>query len=116
MSDYGKLVEALRHCAVDAGGFADCRGCPEEGHSFDCETKIHKDAAAAIEALQAKISELSENYCANLVAAQNAQHEPKRGKWVRVGDSTWQCTVCGGVACCDADYCPDCGAKMEVQG
>ena len=60
MTDYTELVKALRHCIVDAGGFADCRGCPEEGHSFDCETKMHMDAAAAIEALQAKIKRLKE--------------------------------------------------------
>ena len=55
---YDELVKALRHCTVDAGGFADCRGCPEEGHSFDCETKMHKDAAAAIEALEAEVKRL----------------------------------------------------------
>ena len=77
MSDYKKLVEALRHCTVDAGGFADCRGCPEEGHSFDCETKMHMDAAAAIEALEAK---LNKKRMANCWGCKCEKVEPKRGE------------------------------------
>lgn len=104
MTDYTELVKALRHCTVEVGGFTDCRGCPYEGHSFDCETKLHTDAAAAIEALQAKL--------------------PKRGKWLNETDSHhWygKCSVCGEEFVVDAyyaggmNYCPNCGTKMEVQ-
>lgn len=62
MTDYTELVKALREA-------------PDDWYDAD----LHRDAAAAIEDLQAKISELGESYSANLVAAQNAQP-----RWVRV--------------------------------
>ena len=65
-----------------------------------------RNAAATIESLQAQL--------------------PKRGKWEREMDVNdepfYQCSVCG--ECFDFNrdsthevfkYCPDCGAKMEVQ-
>ena len=56
---------------------------------------IAERAAAAIEALQAQL--------------------PKWGEWEQVGDNTYKCTNCGEISCCKGKYCPDCGAKMEVQ-
>ena len=41
--------------------------------------------------------------------------EPKRGEWEQVGGNTYKCTNCGEISCCKGKYCPDCGAKMEVQ-
>ena len=50
--------------------------------------------------------------------------EPKRGEWLNVTDSYhWygKCSVCGEEFVVDAyyaggmNYCPNCGAKMEVQ-
>ena len=145
MSDYGKLVEALRHCTVDAGGFADCRGCPEEGHSFDCETKMHMEAAAAIEALQAEVKRLeldNEDYehenrrlnGENEALRKNATeymkveaewNEPKRGEWID-GDGrrvTARCSVCGHLrlgngaeyANKSVHFCENCGSKMGGQ-
>ena len=60
MSDYTELVKTLRELSV------------KNSLSF-WKRGVCKDAAAAIEELQAKISELGESYSANLVAAQNAQ-------------------------------------------
>lgn len=82
MSDYSELVKALRLCQFGECGCGKCyykelKGdwCTEDNHPefFDCDDKLKLDSAAAIEDLQAKISELGESYSANLVAAQNAQ-------------------------------------------
>ena len=48
--------------------------------------------------------------------------ELKTGKWIRVDSNTFKCSACGnflnfhGVNAGrgDANYCPNCGAKMEV--
>lgn len=97
MTDYTELVEALRVCA-SAG---ECKPCERDLY---CEpTKMLSDAAAAIEALQAQLS--------------------KRGEWIRIDKHTVQCPLCHryldlhGVNAGrgDANYCPNCGANMEVQ-
>ena len=38
------------------------------------------------------------------------------GKWTRLdeNESVWRCSVCDEVHCCKADFCSNCGAKMEV--
>ena len=121
MTDYSKLVEALR-----------CGEYKPECGSSDCpywsglgcmDGQLMEDAAAAIEALQAQL--------------------PKRGEWIIDGAYTYNLRELNGKAyepvyrCSrcnrqtesyvrldepkmpeDADfpeYCPHCGAKMEVQ-
>ena len=100
--NYEELVKALRCCDK----YALCNDCP----IFEtCDGDVDKAmaiAAAAIEELQAQL--------------------PKRGEW-KVDMSHFSphivCSVCGVeipcVAgwCMDAhmNYCPNCGAKMEVQ-
>ena len=121
-----ELIKALRErkgllCYGEGACPKNCELLMNHG----CYTKLHMDAAAAIEALEAKISELGESYCANLVAAQNAQHEPKRGEWIVKGANRIDCSVCGHSVCFAFGlsegsldlykYCPECGAKMEVQ-
>lgn len=44
-----------------------------------------------------------------------AEAEVKHGKWIKVGDNSYRCSVCGDVSCCMGDYCPDCGAKMRKE-
>lgn len=103
MTDYTKLVKALRRCAEPGTIIDECDTCDDcpyslDGYCGDCMNNLVKDAAAAIEALQAQL--------------------PKRGKWVGVNpmvDSV-QCSVCGGQlfsAELETPYCPYCGAKMN---
>ena len=100
------------------------------------------DAAAAIEALEARLGE-AENSVERWKDMYLTKHEPKRGKWIVDGMYTYNLRELNGKAyepvyrcsCCnrqmesylrldepkmpeDADfpeYCPHCGAKMEVQ-
>lgn len=52
-----------------------------------------------------------------------ARQERKMGKWIHVDSNTFKCSACGnflnfhGVNAGrgDANYCPNCGAKMEVE-
>lgn len=92
MTDYTKLVEALR--GMDNGD-----SCPCEYYMM-CEDSdcVLVQAAAAIEALQARL--------------------PKRGEWYTElydGDKKYQCSNCLTHWDVETRYCPFCGAKMEVQ-
>ena len=106
--NYEELVKALRCCDK----YALCNDCP----IFEtCDGDVDKAmaiAAAAIEALQAQL--------------------PKRGEWIeenrRPRSSQFVCSECHRTAYdpqptrdkawrkrCRYAYCPNCGAKMEVQ-
>lgn len=100
--DYEKLVKALR-CKRD-----DCEGCDlaflDKDEGWMCRYAAKDDDAAdAIEALQEQL--------------------PKRGEWIRIDKHTIQCPICHryldlrGVNAGrgDANYCPNCGAKMECK-
>ena len=109
---HDELVKALRCCATMTCKGDECKymilGC------HDCWQKLHDDAAAAIEALQAQL--------------------PKQGEWVEdtttyAGPclSNYKCSLCGKI--CGTwkrglkpnelpNWCGNCGAdmrKMEVQ-
>ena len=57
MTDYSELVKALRRCDMKQGCFnANCRY--SVGKYFCDMNKVHNDAAAAIEALQAEVDAL----------------------------------------------------------
>lgn len=55
MMDYTELVKALRHCSHD--GLVKCNECKYGGKEWPvgCEEELMKDAATAIEALQAEV-------------------------------------------------------------
>ena len=107
-----ELVKALRNCAEPGTIIDECDtadDCPYslDGYCGDCMNNIVKDAAAAIEALQAQL--------------------PKRGEWnLKERAHYFKCSICkepipykfgyGGNRY--YNFCPRCGAdmrKMEVQ-
>ena len=119
MTDYTELIKALRCCDE----YAFCNDCP----IFEtCDGDVDKAMAIAADAIEALQSQL-----------------PKRGEWIVDGMYTYNLRELNGKAyepvyrcsCCnrqmesylrldepkmpeDADfpeYCPHCGAKMEVQ-
>lgn len=102
MTDYSERVKALRVCGSIRYGIR-CISCPYNGNG--CHEKLCTDAADAIEALQAQL--------------------PKRGEWIVKGANRIDCSVCGHSICFASvlskgsltgyNYCPRCGAKMEVQ-
>ena len=112
MSDYAKLVEALRCCCPQPR--ETCDGCTYDT-AGECNVgRMMLDAAAAIEELQKVNRELRELY------EDAVRKLPNRGEWVGVSPmvDTVQCSICGGQlfsAELETPYCPYCGAKMEVQ-
>ena len=111
MSKYEQLVKALRCCTQNPP--ETCVGCTYNIGNNECAVRgMMCDAAAAIEALQAQL--------------------PKRGEWIeenrRPRSSQFVCSECHRTAYdpqptrdkawrkrCRYAYCPNCGAKMEVQ-
>lgn len=51
-----------------------------------------------IEAIKTAIKALSE--------------EPKPGWWIWINDGVYRCSICRELACCESNYCPNCGAKL----
>ena len=99
MTDYTKLIERLRSFS-------------RQGTRYGMAVITMSDAADAIEALQVQL--------------------PKRGEWIeenrRLRSSQFVCSECHRTAYdpqptrdkawrkrCRYAYCPNCGAKMEVQ-
>ena len=122
MTDYTNLVKALR-CKRD-----DCEGCniaffdKDEGWMCRYAAK-DDDAAAAIEALQARLGE-AENSVERWKDMYLTKHEPKRGEWkcsypeIEPNPMFMYgiCSICGFEQSISnkLNYCPNCGAKMEV--
>ena len=124
MSDYTELVKTLRELSV------------KNSLSF-WKRGVCKDAAAAIEDLQRELSlaEIAaddngrqvEELQAEVAELKRVNMEifedlPKRGEWIGRRNHK-KCSVCGKQAIYDValctdmktPYCPNCGAKMEVQ-
>ena len=113
--DYSELVKALRETATFTK-FDDLLSKREQKLE-----SLAFDAAAAIEALETEIRE-SMQKCAECGDA----NMPKRGEWkpfdLTYGRSIYSCSVCEQATevpmCMEKPmyaYCPNCGAKMEVQ-
>ena len=121
MTDYTKLVEALRCASKVSTAFG----------------KLMADAADAIEALQAEqkktVTQIFgeeqqewEEYCAGLMSRirELKAQLPKHGEWIHIeGDDPWEwtCSVCmkkSEIHGEEPAFCPKCGAdmrKMEAQ-
>jgi Zn finger protein HypA/HybF involved in hydrogenase expression len=112
---YKKLVEELREA-------------PDDWYDAD----LHRDAADAIETLQAEEKSRKENCekCADAtrrvitdlqgIIADLKAEVPKRGEWIHVDCDEpweWRCTACHEIAEGHGEFrfCPNCGANMEVQ-
>ena len=53
--------------------------------------------------------------------AETVDAEPVRhGRWLRLNEAPeWdqrRCSECGDISCCQRNYCPNCGAKMDGDG
>lgn len=129
MSDYGKLVKALRCCADPD---MPCYDCPR--NDGVCAERLFMDAAAAIEELQAEVEKYHDAFGRLSKTAVELEQRvvelrelPKRGEWVSEWDGyefDVRCSVCGEMALIKeggshdhaySRFCPNCGAKMEVQ-
>ena len=62
------------------------------------------------------IIEAFEKIIEALPSAQSDVPERNVGKWIKVGDNSYMCSVCGEVSCCNGNFCPDCGARMDGGG
>ena len=132
MSNYEQLIEALRCCIQNQP--ETCVGCTYNIGNNECNVKrMFVDAADAIEELQA----IAHSHCVAASAYWEELEElkaqlPKRGEWVeenrRPRSSQFVCSECHRTAYdpqptrdkawrkrCRYAYCPNCGAKMEVQ-
>jgi len=133
MTDYSDLVRKMRTCIGDKKCFEkECRYWSELGCM---DGNICCDAADAIEALQAEQKKTVthifceeqqkwEEYCTGLMSRirELKAQMPKRGEWIDDEfTSKGRCSVCGEEwswfdNCMETfKYCPNCGAKMEVQ-
>ena len=140
MTDYSELVKALRYCADNAF----CNDCPIFETCVWMKHGGMTLASDAIEDLN-RLVDLNTERCEGLreqLRKAQEQYEkhlneleqqlPKRGEWVeenrRPRSSQFVCSECHRTAYdpqptrdkawrkrCRYAYCPNCGAKMEVQ-
>ena len=82
---YDELVKALRHC-IDPD--TTCDGCPRGGNNGLCADMLYREAADAIEALQAEVESLDESCKKQLLAMAShvAELQATQPHWVSVED------------------------------
>lgn len=144
MSDYTRVLKGLRHC-INLDGLEPndtrirCHGCPYFTEPTRCGGILMRDAAAAIEELQAEqkktVTQIFgeeqqkwEEYCTGLMnrIRELKAQMPKRGEWIKDEEQSqkhveaiYRCSACHNFDAWGATelypYCPNCGAKMEVQ-
>jgi uncharacterized CHY-type Zn-finger protein len=132
MTDYTKLIKALRYCTNEDNVCIKEKNCGYYGKGFFCQDALMNDAADAIEALQAKqkktvtqiFGEEQQKWTEYCTALGNRikeleQQMPKRGEWELIDGAEpmrWGCSRCKYLSWETSNYCPRCGAKMtEVQ-
>lgn len=111
MTDYSELIKKLRDLHRD----------PRPASAvwlFDNQIALY-DAAAAIEDLQKDLTTLQKCYeIADTTVDKIAKQLPKRGQWELIDGAEpmrWGCSRCKYLSWETSNYCPRCGAKMEVQ-
>lgn len=96
MSDYTELVKALRCGQIVAATENDCKNCPYFIGGVCAWTICMSDAAAAIEALEARLGE-AENSVERWKDMYLTKHEPKRVEFEKslheMFDSIWDCDI-----------------------
>lgn len=140
MMDYSELIKALRCRDAEFGYYRKCKyyGEASDNRCVLCDSdRLAKDAAAAIEALQAENADIREELfisqrkydefttIASMQNAMLAKQLPKRGEWkcsypeIEPNPMFMYgiCSICGFEQSISnkLNYCPNCGAKMEVQ-
>lgn len=72
------------------------------------------DRAALFNSLSG-VKTVEEIFAAIQAAPAADVQEVQHGHWIDVnGDGRiFECSACGGISCCNAAYCNECGAKME---
>ena len=141
---FEKLIEAARTCYASGNPIDECclKGCPNFDSQPYCLDQILKDCAEALTESGAQIADKDyliqqqteeiERLRRDVKKQQEKMIElagklPKRGEWSHVErvDRSWetdeifgfvvQCSICGNKTIGASLYCPNCGAKMEVQ-
>ena len=127
MTDYTELIRSLRNCSNNRCTPCDCGWFNKYQVDESCKEIIMWKAAAAIEALQKDLTTLQTCYeIADATVDTVLKQLPKRGEWkpfdLTYGRSIYSCSVCEQATevpmCMEKPmyaYCPNCGAKMEVQ-
>lgn len=90
---------------------------------FDWNDNLSEEAIEDFETIRGKLT-----YCqhqsigmalAKLELLEKQGQEPKTGHWIRITDKTghlvWECDKCEWQQRYNTNFCPDCGAKMEVE-
>lgn len=109
MTDYTKLIKALRRCSymtvADALNEDYCKPCAyytEDSADVTCIDRMMIDAADALEADEKRIAVLEKQI-------------PKEGEWIidEHGVHANKCSKCGFHFDTKWNYCPNCGARMR---
>lgn len=129
MTDYTKLIKALRYCRDTRFPAIDHSKCPYMDNGCEmvdeCCEKLKRDAANAIEELQdafEKVTKTAVEYQQRIVELK--EQIPNRGEWIRFnnpnyspfdasGEYLYQCNKCGKVVYKEYHYCPNCGSQMR---
>ena len=123
--EYENQVKALRYCADVSR--RDCADCEYELYD-NCTERLKKDAAAAIEALEAEVDfykKRLKEWCGVCPDADCSNCEILgHGHWIPQvtedggHNDLLDCSLCGESIWNtqkNKKFCPNCGAKMEVQ-
>lgn len=129
--EYEKQVKALRCCAGANTPGTKCPFYDEYWCGNECLDKRLKDAATSIEELMAQVKDKDyliqqqadeiERLRRDVKKQQEKMFEmakglPKHGEYIKVADHVYRCSLCNDHRRYPSNYCPKCGAKMEVHG
>ena len=138
---FEKLIEAARTCYESGNPIDECciEGCPNFDSQPYCLDQILKDCVEALTQSGAELKDKDyliqqqadeiQRLKADVKRQQDKMFElakklPKRSQWTNLrisaeGTSSVECVLCGATIhngfTKEPNYCPNCGAKMEVQ-